>query len=192
MTEPPPQRAGPPPDPLPSTGPLPETVRAAGATLSLINTADPDEYLDPCRWCGRGFGDGAPAYRHDDTYSVDYLHPGCVQAAEEQAQVIAHLRALRPMIDAFTRATATTGALTTDAIADTVIDADPAPSKTRPHTAEHVTRPTREVRAVAVAEEVVVLLPLLERAYAVHLDTDTYTDAEGCGEGGHGPDGGLT
>ena len=97
MTEPPP-RAGPPT----STGPLPETVSAAGATLILVDTADPDEYVDPCRWCGRGFGDGGPAYRHDDTYSVDYLHPGCVEAAEEQARVIAHLRALRPMIDAFT------------------------------------------------------------------------------------------
>jgi hypothetical protein len=128
-------------------------VDVVGVALRLVNIADEHEYVEVCAWCRRGFVDDAPAYRHDDTYSVVHLHPACVDAADRQARVIAHLRALRPMIDAFTGADY---ALTVSRLWSTARD----PALPR----------VRDGHAVAVAQRVAELLPLLEHAYAVDID----------------------
>lgn len=67
--------------------------------------------------------------------------------------MIAHLRALRPMIDAFTGAD---HALTVSRLWST------APGSALPR--------VRDGHAVAVTQRVAELLPLLEHAYAVDLD----------------------
>ena len=161
MNKPPPTGPTPggpstPSGPSSGTGPLPETITRAGATLRLVNTADPDEYVDDCGWCRRGLGDSAPAYRYDDDYCVIYLHPECTQAADRQARIIAHLRALRPLIDAYTQ---TDHALTASRLWS------PAP--------DPVLQRTRDGHAAAVARRVATLVPLLERDYTVDLDDAT-------------------
>ena len=125
----------------------------ADATLRLVNTADEYAYVEGCAWCRGGFTDDAPAYSHDDTCSVLRLHPGCIEEADRQARVIAHLRALHPIVDAFTE---TDHALTRSRLCSTA--PDPA------------LRPLRDEYAVAVAHRVAELLPLLEHAYTVDLN----------------------